>query len=79
MRAVQIIVQFLDPESVPPAGEPTIEHPDDRIRIPRDLCDRMERLMPRAAALSADIPPNLVHQAREFLRLADEIMRQHIV
>ena len=53
-----------DPESVPPAGEPTIDtqSPDTH---PRDLCDRMGPLMPRAAALSAEIPPGLVHEARE--------------
>lgn len=78
VRAVYDIEHFLDLDTAPSAREPTIEHPDDRIRILRDFCDRMERLMPRAMALSAGIPPNVVQQARQFLRLADGITRQHI-
>ncbi len=79
VRAVFDVEQFLDPDAGPPTGEPTIEYPEDRLRILRDLSDRMERLMPRARALSAGMPPDLVPQARRFLQLTEEIMLQHIV
>jgi Polymerase beta, Nucleotidyltransferase len=76
VRAVHDVEQFLDPDVAPLAGEPILEHPQDRPRILLDLTDRMETLMSCALPLSADIPPEVPQQARRYLQLVEEIMRR---
>ncbi|GAA5005029.1 nucleotidyltransferase domain-containing protein [Actinopolymorpha pittospori] len=76
--AVRDIEQFLNPGGRAPVGESVLEHPEDRWGILRDLSDRMERLMPRPSMLFADFPSDLAPQARQFLRLAEEVMHRHV-
>jgi hypothetical protein len=75
--AVGDVEQFLDPDKRAPAGEAVLEHPEDPLGILRDLSNRMERLMSRPSALFADFPSDLAPQARQFLRLAEEVMHRN--
>lgn len=77
VRAVGNVLCFLDPDADAVGGEPVPEHPEDRLRILRDLANRMEPLMSRAPMLAAGISPDVVPQVHRYLRLADDIMRHH--
>lgn len=76
--AVQDVEMFLDPDMSVAVAKPVPEHPEDRLRILRDLIERMQRLASRPSPLFVGMPSDLAPQARQFLWLAEAIMHRDV-